>query len=65
MKISINQVQHELPEPATLADAVACIQVHPPFAAAVNLQFVPQSQYPFKQLQANDRIDIIAPVTGG
>lgn len=65
MKISINQVLHELPEPATLADAVACIQARPPFAAAVNLQFVPNSQYQLKQLQANDRIDIIAPVTGG
>jgi sulfur carrier protein len=65
MKISINQVQHELPEPATLADAVACIQARPPFAAAVNLQFVPNSQYLTKKLQANDRIDIIAPVTGG
>lgn len=65
MKISINQVQHELPELATLADAVARIQARPPFAAAVNLQFVPNSQYHSKQLQAHDRIDIIAPVTGG
>jgi sulfur carrier protein len=65
MKISINQIEHELPEPATLADAVTCIQAQPPFAAAVNLQFVPQSQYPHWPLQANDRIDIIAPVTGG
>lgn len=65
MKISINQVQHELPATATLADAVAVAQVQPPFAAAVNLQFVPKTHYQSKQLQANDRIDIIAPVTGG
>jgi sulfur carrier protein len=65
MKVSINQVQHELPELATLADAVARIQARPPFAAAVNLQFVPKALYPSQQLQANDRIDIIAPVTGG
>ena len=65
MKISINQMLHELAEPATLADAVACIQARPPFAAAVNLQFVPSAQYAFTPLQPNDRIDIIAPVTGG
>lgn len=65
MKVLINQKQHELPEPSTLADAVAYIQAQPPFAAAVNLQFVPNSQYQLKLLQTNDRIDIIAPVTGG
>ncbi len=65
MKIFINQVMHELAEPATLADAVACVQAHPPFAAAVNLHFVPSSQYGLRKLQTDDRIDIIAPVTGG
>lgn len=65
MKIWINQMQHDLLEPATLADAVTCIQAQVPFAAAVNLQFVPRSQYTAYQLQDNDRVDIIAPVTGG
>jgi sulfur carrier protein len=65
MNVFINQVQHELVEGATLADAVALLQAKPPFAAAVNLQFVPKSQYAHKRLQSDDRIDIIAPVTGG
>lgn len=65
MHVYINQVPHELPAGATLADAIALLQARPPFAAAVNLQFVPNTQYTQKLLQPDDRIDIIAPVTGG
>jgi sulfur carrier protein len=65
MQVFINQVPHELPAGATLADAIALQQARPPFATAVNLQFVPNTQYTQKLLQADDRIDIITPVTGG
>ena len=65
MNVFINQTAHELPEDATLADAIALIQTRPPFAAAVNLQFVPNTNYTQQRLQSNDRIDLIAPVTGG
>lgn len=65
MNVFINQVAHDLPDGATLADAIALLQARPPFAAAVNLQFVPNTQYTQKLLQPDDRIDIIAPVTGG
>ena len=65
MQVYINQVPHELPAGATLADAITLLQARPPFAAAVNLQFVPNTQYTQKLLQPDDRIDIIAPVTGG
>ena len=65
MIVFINQVQHKLAVGATLADAVALLQAKPPFAAAINLQFVPNTQYAQKLLHSDDRIDIIAPVTGG
>jgi sulfur carrier protein len=65
MNVFINQIPHTLTAGATLADAVALLQAKPPFAAAVNLQFVPKTQYAHQLLQADDRIDIIAPVTGG
>ncbi|MFT6591404.1 MAG: sulfur carrier protein [Rhodoferax sp.] len=65
MNIFINQVSHELPAGATLAEAIALNRALPPFAAAVNLQFVSKTQYTQKLLQSDDRIDIIAPVTGG
>ena len=65
MKVLINKREHELAEGATLADAVAAIEAKPPFAAAVNTQFVPKTQYAQQRLNAGDSIEIISPVTGG
>ena len=63
--VLINQQSHHLPPGATLADAIALVGIQPPFAAAINLQFVPRSQYGQRSLQANDAIELIAPITGG
>lgn len=34
-------------------------------ACAINRQFVPRAQWALQALQPGDRIDVIAPVTGG
>jgi sulfur carrier protein len=65
LHVHINQVPHTLPQGATLADAVVVAGIHPPFAAAVNLQFVPRAQYEQHHLAHNDQIELIAPITGG
>ncbi|MBT2300066.1 sulfur carrier protein ThiS [Variovorax paradoxus] len=65
MNILINDTPQTLPSGATLADALALIQATPPFAAAVNRQFVPRSNYASHALQPDDRIEVIRPVTGG
>jgi sulfur carrier protein len=65
MNVFINQVPHVMDDGATLEIAIALVQAQPPFAAAVNLVFVPNTQYAQKVLQAEDCIDIISPVTGG
>jgi sulfur carrier protein len=65
MQVFINQIAYELPAGATLADAVALIGARAPFAAAINMQFVPNTQYAQTQLAPEDRIEIIFPVTGG
>jgi sulfur carrier protein len=65
MKVLINHIEHELPEGATLADAVRALQPCGPFAVAVNMAFVPRTLYNDTQLNAGDRIELIAPVTGG
>lgn len=65
MNVSINQIPHELPEGATVVDAVAAIEARPPFAVAVNTVFVPSSRYAAQSLQPGDKIEIISPVTGG
>ncbi|MBS0392518.1 MAG: sulfur carrier protein ThiS [Proteobacteria bacterium] len=65
MNILINQNTVELPDSASVADAVAHLAPTPPFAVAVNLQFVPRARYAAQPLQAGDSVEIIAPVTGG
>ncbi len=65
MNILINDVPHTLPPESKLADALHLINATPPFAAAVNRQFVPRSNYASHTLQADDRIEVIRPVTGG
>lgn len=65
MKVFINKHEHELAAGATLADAITAIEARPPFAAAVNTEFVPKTQYASHLLKDGDRIEIISPVTGG
>jgi len=65
MNITINQQTVELPPYATVADAVAHWQAQPPFAVAVNTEFVPKSRYAAHALAEGDRMEVIAPVTGG
>lgn len=65
MRIHINQNTHELRRGATLADAIALVQPPMPFAAAINMTFVPNTRYGDTPLNDGDRIDLIAPVTGG
>ena len=65
LHLLINQKPYQLPAGATLADAVAVAGVRAPFAAAVNLQFVPRHHYAQHLLHEQDRIELISPLTGG
>lgn len=65
LRVRINGVEHEMPAGSTLADAVQRLQPQGPYASAVNLQFVPKARYGDTPLSEGDRIEIIAPVTGG
>ena len=65
IQVWINHAAHTLPSGATLRDAVQAAQVRPPFAAAVNMQFVPRALYDTHRLQDQDRIELISPITGG
>jgi sulfur carrier protein len=65
MQIFVNRIAHDMDSTSTLADALAMAQAQPPFAAAVNLQFVPKTQYAATPLKDGDQIEIIAPITGG
>ncbi len=65
MNVTVNQKHIDLPDTATVADLVAHMQAQPPFAIAVNLQFVPKTSYERHTLAAGDTVEIIAPITGG
>jgi len=65
MNVTVNQKDIALPDNATVADLVAQMQAKPPFAVAVNLQFVPNTRYAQHVLAAGDAVEIISPVTGG
>jgi sulfur carrier protein len=65
IQIWVNQVATELTMPAYLSDAINAVDIKPPFAAAVNLHFVPKKNYTSHALQAGDKIELIVPVTGG
>jgi sulfur carrier protein len=66
MQIFINQHPVELPgTQASVADALAQWNARPPYAVALNTQFVPKSQYASQALHEGDRLEVISPVTGG
>lgn len=65
MNVLINKLPHDLPKGASLADAIAALNPALPFAAAVNMQFVPKTSYLQTPLKPGDQIEIIRPVTGG
>lgn len=65
MDIEVNQTPFSLPEQATLADALSAFGARPPFAVAVNGEFVARGQHAAHLLSAGDRIDVVHPVAGG
>ena len=65
MRVIANQIPRELPSNSRITDLLAMIEAKPPYAVAVNLQFVPKTRNAEYILQENDQVEIIAPVTGG
>jgi sulfur carrier protein len=65
MRVIINQVEYDLPSQSVITDALSMIYAKPPYAVAVNLNFVPKTKHIEFCLNENDQIEVIAPVTGG
>lgn len=65
MDIQVNQKPLSLPDQATLADALSAFGARPPFAVAVNGEFVARGQHAQRVLLPGDRIDVVHPVAGG
>jgi len=65
MDIQINQKPLALPDGATVADALAAYGARPPYAVALNGDFVARAQHGARTLQTGDRLDVVSPVAGG
>lgn len=65
MNVLINHIPRPLPEGSTLAQALESLGFVPPFAVAVNLQFIPKTLYSHTLLSDGDQIEVISPITGG
>ena len=65
MKLTVNKVSLEVKQGSSLSDLVLQVEPTPPFAVAVNMQFVPKSAYASTALCEGDSIEVIRPVTGG
>ena len=65
MRVMVNQVEYELPSQSMISDVLSLVDARPPYAVAVNLNFVPKTQHSEFLLNENDQVEVIAPVTGG
>ncbi|MEO2281689.1 sulfur carrier protein ThiS [Pseudoalteromonas pernae] len=65
MQIFINDEVFLVSELTSAEQAIAQFDAKPPFALALNGQFVAQQDYAHTQLKAGDRIDILSPIQGG
>jgi len=66
IEISLNGVRLATPAPTLQALLLAQgYALQGAFACAINSAFVPRPQWPAHPLKNGDRIDVVAPITGG
>jgi sulfur carrier protein len=66
MLVSINGVEHELPEPAHITDALHALGVpESGVAVAVDDEVVPRADWSRYPLSARSRVEVLTAVQGG
>ncbi len=65
MRVIVNQIEKQVPENSTIDDMLLLIDAQPPYAVAINYEFVPKSRHAEEILHEGDEMEVIAPVTGG
>lgn len=65
MRLIVNQIEKEVPENSSIDDVLLLIDATPPYAVAINYEFVPKGKHAEAILQEGDEMEVIAPVTGG
>ncbi|MBU3602400.1 sulfur carrier protein ThiS [Polynucleobacter sp. AM-25C3] len=65
MRVIVNQMEMQVPDNSTIDDVLLLIDAKPPFAVAINYEFVPKTRHAEEVLHDGDEMEVIAPVTGG
>lgn len=65
MRLIVNQIERDVPENSSIDDVLLLIDATPPYAVAINYEFVPKTKHAEAILQEGDEMEVIAPVTGG
>lgn len=65
MDIRINQQAFSLPEGATVSDALHAFGATPPFAVALNGDFLARARHASQALTPGDALEVVRPVVGG
>ncbi|MDO8713232.1 MAG: sulfur carrier protein ThiS [Polynucleobacter sp.] len=65
MRVIVNQIEMQLPENSSIDDVLLLINAKPPFAVAINYEFVPKTRHAEEVLHEGDEMEVIEPVTGG
>ncbi len=65
MRVIVNQIETQVPENSSIDDVLLLINAKPPFAVAINYEFVPKTRHAEEVLHEGDEMEVIEPVTGG
>lgn len=65
MNITLNGEPLSLPNVINLQELLMLQAFTPPFAVALNGEFIAASDYPHTALQQNDSLDVLSPIQGG
>jgi sulfur carrier protein len=65
MRVIVNQITREVPDNSSIDDVLLLIDAKPPYAVAINYEFVPKTRHSEQVLHEGDEMEVIAPVTGG
>jgi len=65
MRVIVNQIEMQVSENSSIDDVLLLIDARPPFAVAINYEFVPKTRHAEEVLHEGDEMEVIAPVTGG
>lgn len=65
MNIFVNQKPMTVASGTSLSDLLRLADAKPPFAVAINKEFIPKGDYSQVTINNDDHIEIISPITGG